>query len=354
MPNPLRIAFLVDPLSARVAGGGHAARLAAELAARGHELIDCGADLGLGTSPEGRKLSPVDRALAFEPDIVVAYDGLSPAAWSGARVARRLDLPMVVVEPASTVGGALPWRFLRRLGERVWGSYVRSTTTAVVAVDPVARDLAISEGFPAARITILPEGVDLETFRPGCTSRLVSEHHIGGRLLTYCGPLEPGRGLELLVRAFGRTVGQRPDWTLVFTGDGPHRHRLRVEAERQGLGARVRWLPTPEAERAPRALRRQHAARRALARPQRARPTGGARDGLRAARDRLRPAATALPRRGRGDRAARSAGRRGRLDADAAARGVVAGRAAALGRARAQGRGSSACAGAGSPPPSSD
>ena len=251
MSNPLRIAFLVDPLTARAAGGQHAPRLARELVSRGHAVIDCGADLELGGATDGRKLAPVERALGFEPDAIVAYDGLSPAAWTGARAARKCDVPLVVVEPASTVGGTLPWRLLRRLGERVWGSYVRSTATAVVAVDPVARDLALSEGFPAQRITILPEGVDLDLFRPGCTSRLISEHRIGGRLLTYCGPLEPGRGLGLLVRAFGRTVGQRPDWTLVFTGDGPHRRRLRVEVERQGLGARVRWLPRPERHELP-------------------------------------------------------------------------------------------------------
>ena len=36
------------------------------------------------------------------------------------------------------------------IGERLWGPYVRSAASSLVALDPVARDQALAEGFDEA------------------------------------------------------------------------------------------------------------------------------------------------------------------------------------------------------------
>ena len=213
---------------------------------RGHEVLACGAALDPEHVLVPGGSSPLDRVLAGEPDLVLAYDVLSPAAWIGARAARRLEVPLVLVEPASAVAGGLPWRLLHRIGERLWGRIVRQAASAVIAVDPLARERAIEEGFAEDAVVLLPQGIDLEFWKPGRTSALVARHGLGGRTLLYAGPLEVGRGTEVLLRAFARSVGRRLDWSLVFCGDGPDGRRLRTVADRLGVGHHVRFFPRAE------------------------------------------------------------------------------------------------------------
>jgi glycosyltransferase involved in cell wall biosynthesis len=91
-------------------------------------------------------------------------------------------------------------------------------------------------------VRVLPHGVDTERFRPGLVSSLTSRHHIQGRYVLSLGPLETESRHELVIQAFARTVGQRADWSLVIAGEGSLRARLRAEADRAGVGARVHWV----------------------------------------------------------------------------------------------------------------
>ena len=252
--DTLRVALVVDPLTLRVKGGEHPPRIASELLGRGHVVRGFGAPPGQiprsGEDADGAE-SVRGGLVRFRPDAIVAYDALSPAAAVGARVSRKLRVPLVLVE-ADPPGGGRSWqRFLWRTGELLWGRAVRRAAGSLVALDPVARDRALEEGFDPSKITILPQGVDLQTFRPGLTSHLVSRHRIRGRILLYVGRFVASRGLDTLIAAFARTVGQRDDWSLVLAGDGPERLRLRAMCDRLGIAARVHWLGRPRREELP-------------------------------------------------------------------------------------------------------
>jgi len=241
----LRIALVVDPLTLETRGGGHAPPLAEALLARGHTVLGFGAPAGLIPGPEGEAAGQYDRATLqrFAPEVIVAYDALSPAAWMGARVARKTGAALLLVEAGiHRADVRLHQRFLQSVGERLWGGYVRETARAVVVLDPVARARALSQGFEDERVSLLPEGVDLQRFRPGQFSGEFNRHRIRGRILLSAGPIQLARGLELLVEAFARTVGQRDDWALVVVGDGPAAPRLRALADRLGIASRVHLL----------------------------------------------------------------------------------------------------------------
>lgn len=250
----LRIALVLDPITLASKAGEHPPQLAAELLGRGHVVRGFGAPPGLiprsGDEMEDGAAAPMTLP-GFRPDVIVAYDALSSAAFRGARAARKLGCGLVLVEADPPGGGRFHERMLWRSGEWLWGSYVRRTTHAVVALDPVARARALGEGFDPTRISILPQGVDLARFRPGLTSQLVASHRIRGRILLYVGRIELDRGLETLVAAFARTVGQREDWSLVLAGEGGARLRLRAMCDRLGVASRVHWLPRPRREELP-------------------------------------------------------------------------------------------------------
>lgn len=111
MPVPSRLALLLDPLSAHIKGAEHAHELAIEFTRRRVAVRAFGATLSNGASavtPESavERLAP-SSVLEFEPEAIVAYDALSPAAWLGARAARRLGVPLLVVEAGLFVRGTL-------------------------------------------------------------------------------------------------------------------------------------------------------------------------------------------------------------------------------------------------------
>jgi phosphatidylinositol alpha-1,6-mannosyltransferase len=258
--SSLRIAILLDPLDLAVKGGEYAPALARELLGLGHKVRGFGAPPGViprsGGDPSADGLQTKPEAIGivgFRPDAIVAYDALSPAAFLGARASRRSGAPLILVEAGTAAVGPWHGRVLRWIGARLWGPFVRRMAHRVVALDPVAREQALSEGFAADRIWVLPPGVDLTTFRPGLTSNLIAAHRITGRVLLYIGRISNDRGLEVLISAFSRTLGQARDWSLVIAGDGPMRERqaLKAQADRLGIGTLVRWLPSPRMEEMP-------------------------------------------------------------------------------------------------------
>ncbi|HEV8114084.1 MAG TPA: glycosyltransferase [Planctomycetota bacterium] len=250
MSSPLRIALLLNPFTLTRQSGDHAPELARELAEQGHVARVFGGagprDAAARTSAhESDSLGP----RRFAPDAILAYDALSPAAWLGARTARALAIPLVLVEAGSRSDKGVFSRACLAVGERLWGPYVRRTAAALVALDPVARARALIGGFPEERVIVMPPGVDPDVYRPGLSSALVQRHGLSGRILLYVGKVERGRGLDTLVQAFARALGQRDDWSLVIAGEGGARAELRAAIDRLGIGARVRWLGrVPEEE----------------------------------------------------------------------------------------------------------
>jgi len=246
MSAPLRIAVLLNPFTLARESGDHAPRLSRELASLGHEVRVFGG----AVAPEGSS-SDALTPRRFAPDAVLAYDALSPAAWLGARTARALSVPLVLVEGGGRSGRGLLSRACLVVGERLWGSYVRRTASALVALDAVASARAASVGFPQDRRIVLHSGIDAEEYRPGISSGLIQRHAISGRILLYVGRIERNRGLALLVQAFARTVGQRDDWSLVLVGEGSARGETRALVDRLGIGSRVHWLGRVKDEELP-------------------------------------------------------------------------------------------------------
>lgn len=237
----MRIALLVDPLTLASRGGRHAPGLAEALIARGHEVRGFGAPPGVvPSSVDYKELHGLSR---FGADALVAYDGLSPTAFSAARVAKRSGAQLILVEPGLAGRGApLHERFLQGVGERLWGHYVRGAATQVVALDPVAQLQAVEEGFAAERVVMLPAGLNLTKWNPANARAARTRHGLRGRVVLYAGPLETSIGLEPMIRAFARTVGQHPDWSLALLGKGAGRRSLQIQAKRLGVSSSVHWL----------------------------------------------------------------------------------------------------------------
>jgi glycosyltransferase involved in cell wall biosynthesis len=247
----LRIAILVNPFTLGMKWGEHAPELARELLGRGHTVRDFGAPVGaIPRSGVGLDAAHDDSTslTGFKPDAIIAYDALSPAAYLGARTARKLGIPLLIVEGASPSSLHGRGKIFQAIGGVLWGHFVRNQASTVIALDPVARQHLLKAGFAPGRVNVVSGGVDLEDYRPGLASGLILRHHIRGRILLYCGQVTRKRGLNTLVTAFAQTVGQREDWSLVFAGDGPEVSELRARIVQLGIGSRVHWIGKPRVE----------------------------------------------------------------------------------------------------------
>lgn len=181
------------------------------------------------------------RSLA--PDVVHAHDLLSPALVGLAGGA--LSGVPVVVKPLSAGPSGDVARLLGKpLGRARLHAMARRFAAFVCVSDEIARELR-EHGVPADRCVRIPNGVDLDHFRPrtGDGERREVRARLGvpgdPPLLVSCGRLTAPKRLEVLVGALPSV-----DAHLLLAGEGPERAALERRAAELGVAGRVHVLAT--------------------------------------------------------------------------------------------------------------
>lgn len=148
------------------------------------------------------------------------------AAWLGSWVHRR---PMVVTVQGSDIYQApsfAPVRVMTRLALNGMGRVLtlsRSLAEATAAL-----------GIAPDRITILPNGVDTNLFRPAAIER--------EPMLLFVGSLIERKGVATLIKAMHAVSPYFPEHRLVLAGDGPQQPMLENLARELGEAERVVFL----------------------------------------------------------------------------------------------------------------
>lgn len=278
-----RVLFLAESYHPVLGGGErHIRRLATALAAEGlpttvltrrgqadwpaDETLDGVRVVRVGPSGPGRRgkyamLPGVLRALSqlrHQFDILVVR-GTRVLGLPGLLAARALQKRIVLQCEVSgemsgeiyTWGTALDQPLLRPLVRA--GVALRNglfaDADALVAISERTRDEFLAAGFEPDRVRLVPHGVDVEAFRPaGPPERETLREQLGlpklGRLVTFTGRLLRGKGVEVLVEAFGRLALRREDVHLLLVGSGAGQvlsieDALRARVAEAGLGHRV-------------------------------------------------------------------------------------------------------------------
>ena len=110
---------------------------------------------------------------------------------------------------------------------------------------PVSRrsaELLRAAGAPAARITVVHNGVDAVRFRPQRADALRSELAGSGPLLLSVARLVRRKGIDTVLRALPKLLAAMPTLTYAIVGDGPDRARLAALSGALGVRAHVRFL----------------------------------------------------------------------------------------------------------------
>jgi L-malate glycosyltransferase len=149
-------------------------------------------------------------------------------------IARKFRLPYVVSLRGSDVpfyNERFRWLdrlFFRRLSVEIWGN-----ARVVVANSEGLRELALRTA-PAQPIRVIPNGVDVETFRPAASKRT------GGLRVLCVSRLIERKGIEYLLRAMAELRGA--PCTLTLAGTGNLESHLRALCQTLGIGDAVRFL----------------------------------------------------------------------------------------------------------------
>lgn len=115
----------------------------------------------------------------------------------------------------------------------------------VLAVTPEIKRLLVEVALvPPERIDVVPNGVDVEFFRPLVRSDAIARSGLDPacRYIVFCGGFHPWSDFDAIVEAFALVAAERPEARLLLVGDGPE--RARIERRTQELGLRDRVILT--------------------------------------------------------------------------------------------------------------
>jgi glycosyltransferase involved in cell wall biosynthesis len=178
----------------------------------------------------------------LRPDVVHVHDLLSPATV--ALLSRPLVRAPIVAKVLSTGPGGDVDRLLKKpFGARRLRAMAASFSAFVCLSDDVADELR-SQGVDDGRLRRIPNGVDLDRFRPVSAEERRRERaglDLPGDspLALYTGRFAPVKQLDQLIEA----VAEAPELSLLMVGEGSEEERLRAMVAGRGLSDRVALRP---------------------------------------------------------------------------------------------------------------
>ena len=133
--------------------------------------------------------------------------------------------------------------FMRHLG-RIEGDAARKATLIVTVSRYSAQKIVELYGVDEKKIRIVPNGVDLQRFKPTEDCEKVKDL-IGGNsehVILFVGNLIPRKGLHFLIEAAKYVVKESGDTKFVVVGDGPLRNHLISYTKEQGVSGNFVFL----------------------------------------------------------------------------------------------------------------
>jgi glycosyltransferase involved in cell wall biosynthesis len=253
--RPLHGIFIEERLRRLAAGGGLRAQVLALrprapswAGARSSKAVRHGIEieyLGVPTLPLVTNwIDPWLWARAAEPfvrrwlgenreDAILDAHFLYPDAVAAVLIGRRLGVRTVISARGSDVNVKCENAVMRR-----WVRWAAANCAALITVSRALAKRLAELDIAAPRLEVLPNGVDLDKFRPHERAAARARLDVSGRVLVSAGNLVASKGHDIAIEA----LAALPDATLLIVGEGPELRALQGLAQRRGVAARVRFL----------------------------------------------------------------------------------------------------------------
>ena len=189
-------------------------------------------------------------ARQWRPDVLHAHSPVRNAL-AALRIGRKLHIPVVyeiraLWEDAASSHGTMRDGTLRyRLARQMETHAVRRADAVVTISHGLHRELC-GRGLRKGRIFIVPNGVDVRRFVPEERTAAPGQDRTRHAVIGFIGSFYSYEGLDLLLDAAKRLIGERPEIRFVLVGGGPEEGRLRELCASGNLSEQVSmtgWLP---------------------------------------------------------------------------------------------------------------
>jgi glycosyltransferase involved in cell wall biosynthesis len=195
----------------------------------------------------GMTVAPLLLALAQRPHVAAIIRGgydfdildahyFYPDGVAAALLGRWFNKPVVITGRGTDLNDipkhALPRRQIQ------WAA---RAAAGMITVCQALKDSLVDLGVPEHRVTVLRNGVDLDTFRPmdtGARAAARAKRDLKGFIIVSVGQLIARKSHHLIIEA----LPDLPDVTLLIAGGGPEREHLLALAKQHGVADRVRLL----------------------------------------------------------------------------------------------------------------
>ena len=188
-----------------------------------------------------REIIPIVR-----PVILHAH---SPAlnAIAALRAGREFGIPVVyevrafwedaAADHGTTKEGSIRYRLTRAME-----TYAFKHVDAITTICEGLRADIVERGIPSAKVTVIPNAVDIKKFSIGDAPDEALKAQLGlagARVLGFIGSFYAYEGLDLLLAALPRILDQVPDVRVLLVGGGPQDHALEQQARQLGIADKV-------------------------------------------------------------------------------------------------------------------
>jgi PEP-CTERM/exosortase A-associated glycosyltransferase len=185
-------------------------------------------------------------ARELKPDVLHAHSPVLNAI-PAIRVGKRLGIPVVyeirafwedaAVDHGTTAEGSIRYRATRAM--ETWS--LKRVDHAFTICEGLRADI-VARGIPAAKVTVIPNAVDIEGFQLSGDPDQELRRQLGVAGCTtvgFVGSFYAYEGLDLLLDAFPALLQKRPELRLLLVGGGPQEANLKAQAQQLGVADKI-------------------------------------------------------------------------------------------------------------------
>ena len=181
-----------------------------------------------------------------KPDILHAHSPVL-TALPALSVGHALGIPVVYEvrafwEDAAADHGTSKEGGIRYRLTHAMETYAFKHVDAVTTICEGLRNDIVTRGIPSAKVTVIPNAVDIKKFSIGGAPDEVQKAQLGlagARVLGFIGSFYAYEGLDLLLTALPRILDQAPDVRVLLVGGGPQEDALKQQARQLGVADKV-------------------------------------------------------------------------------------------------------------------